>query len=271
MDVLEANHRENWFMWHSEKGCNKKPWKNSYEVSARWDSISLPEFFRRRDVYIISHKDPGGIKHENFDYENFTWKLPRDLYDAMKFEGSDKGPWSWRAGYAGQTSPLHFDHGASMLMQIYGNKHMLFWSRDDVMSGKMNIYPKSHCMFRRVLEHGTSPDRRLFPHHDTRGTIQVELEPGDIVYWPSSWPHYTTATTNSVSIGKRSHAYLKDDNYAEVMGLLERNISPPWATVDEAERRRLFAKGWAVDRHAIFKEMERQGTYDDPTEWYMEY
>lgn len=270
VDVLEANHRENWFMWHSEKGCGKSPWKDNYEVSARWDSVSLPEFFRRRDLYIISHKDSGGKDHDKFGFDDFDWKLPKPLYEAMKFEGADKGPWSWRASFRGQVSPLHIDHGASMLMQIYGKKHLLLWSRDDVLGGKMNIYPKSHCMFRRIIEDATSPDRRLFPHHDARGTIWMELGPGDIGYWPSMWPHYTTAMTNSVSVGKRSHARLHDDAYGSVMVDLEANIAPPWATVDEAEKRTMFAKGWATDRHRIFKEMENKGTYDDPNEWYVE-
>merc|ERR1712096_19250 len=107
--------------------------------------------------------------------------------------------------------------GASLLIQVHGNKHMMFWSRDDMIAGKLNIYPKAHCMFRRVLEDATSPDRRLFPHHDARGTIQAELVPGEMLYWPSMWAHFTTATTKSVSIGKRSHARLQDDAYGDVM------------------------------------------------------
>jgi ribosomal protein L16 Arg81 hydroxylase len=146
---------------------------------------------------------------------------------------------------------------------------MIFWDREDLMAGKMNIYPKAHCMFRRVLEDAVSPDRRLFPHYDATESFQAEIKQGEILYFPSMWPHYTTATSNSISIGKRSHAHIKDDNYEKTMQQFEKNISPPWATVDETERRHQFSKGYAIDRKAIFEEMEKKGTYDDPEEWYI--
>lgn len=174
-------------------------------------------------------------------------------------------PYSFRASYMGQTSPLHIDMGNALLIQLYGLKHIQLWPKHHVTHGNLNIYPRGHCMFRRILENVVSPDREVCPNYTTSGTVQATLGPREILYFPSMWAHYTTAVTKSVSIGRRSRP-TEDDR---VFNYMEMNIDPAWLAVEQSERRLPWAKGWSLNHRITREQMESRRAHYDPEDWYV--
>lgn len=246
VDALEATYRENWFVWHMREECAKDPWGLAYQPAGEWKYIDIEEFFNRRDLYVIS---------QNKYKMDGQWELPPELQKAFSFskEHDGKKLYPLRASYAGQTTPLHIDLDNVCFIQMYGTKHMQLWPRSHLMQGKLNIYPRSHCMFRRMIENVLSPDRELCPNYTTEGSVQATVEAGELLYFPFMWAHYTTAMSESISIEQRGKPALVSES---VWNKLESNMNlPQWSVLELAERRLPWTKGWATDPYAVRAEM----------------
>ena len=100
----------------------------------------------------------------------------------------------------GAVSPTHYDRDASLLVQIAGRKRMLLFPPDQLEC--LLCYPEQHLLRRRarvnlaaVEEDGGLRSRLC--------AIEVMLEPGDAVFFPPEWAHYTESLSPSMSVTTR--------------------------------------------------------------------
>lgn len=122
--------------------------------------------------------------------------------DSRDRKAKDKA--SIRLSHEGAVTALHYDKGASMLMQAEGIKEILLWDANDLD----NLYPygPSHFMHRRCLADPEQPDPTLLPRFNNSAAYRLILQRGDLAYWPPQWAHYIrTVKGTSVSIGHRHH------------------------------------------------------------------
>jgi hypothetical protein len=107
---------------------------------------------------------------------------------------------------AGAVSPTHYDTSHSFLIQLRGRKRMLFWSPDQL--GGLYPYPETHLLRRRARLNVADPQWDKFPlaSPEELGALEVILEPGDAIFFPSMWSHYTESLTPSVSVTMRLQA-----------------------------------------------------------------
>lgn len=104
------------------------------------------------------------------------------------------------ASVRGAVSPTHYDRDASLLVQIAGRKRMLLFPPDQLEC--LLCYPEQHLLRRRarvnlaaVEEDGGLRSRLC--------AIEVMLEPGDAVFFPPEWAHYTESLSPSMSVTTR--------------------------------------------------------------------
>jgi len=200
--LLQA-YRENQFIWHPN---NKKP--ENYNVYSKWhhhDDVSKG--------LSIFNKDPrhqvvgGGAKI-------LTRLLPKGGGDmdgpfavAHRVGGSGdkkKDKASIRLSHSGAVTALHYDKGASMLMQAEGVKEIILWDAKDLDS--LYPYGPDHFMHRRCLADPEQPDPTLLPRFNNSVAYRLIIRRGDLAYWPPQWAHYIrTLEGTSVSIGHRHH------------------------------------------------------------------
>lgn len=98
----------------------------------------------------------------------------------------------------GAISPLHFDKSESCLVQIRGLKRMLLWDKDDIDS--LYPYPERHILRRRARVDPVAPDYEKYPNFQNVAARQAIVGPGDLLCFPSRWPHYTDSLDNSISV-----------------------------------------------------------------------
>lgn len=98
----------------------------------------------------------------------------------------------------GAVSPLHFDCHDSFLIQMRGTKRMLLWSPDQLH----RIYPYRnwHILRRRGKVDPVKPDFKKYPKFAKAHAMEVVLQPGDVLFFPGYWAHYTESSSFSVSI-----------------------------------------------------------------------
>merc|ERR1719401_3053439 len=121
-------------------------------------------------------------------------------------ETSGKIDWelSFRVSHEGAVSPLHFDVGDSILMQLEGSKELLLWPPTEL--DNMYPYGPDHFMHRRMLADPENPDTELLPKFNVTAAVVAEVRFGDMAYWPRLWAHYIRTTEGpSVSAGMRYH------------------------------------------------------------------
>ncbi|EFN58944.1 hypothetical protein CHLNCDRAFT_140939 [Chlorella variabilis] len=103
----------------------------------------------------------------------------------------------------GAVSPTHYDLSHSFLTQVKGRKRMLFWSPDQLAC--LYCYPDSHLLRRRSRLNmhaplAAQPGDSSFPLAVRARAVQAVLEPGDVVFFPSRWAHYTESLDFSMSV-----------------------------------------------------------------------
>lgn len=93
----------------------------------------------------------------------------------------------------GSITPLHFDAGENLLVQVSGRKRFVLFP-----PGTRNLYPfpffsKQAHMSQVVLE---EPDPARFPRYDPEQRWETTLEPGEIIYIPHCWWHQVHPVTD---------------------------------------------------------------------------
>ena len=98
----------------------------------------------------------------------------------------------------GAVSPLHYDCHDSFLIQLRGTKRMLLWPAEQLQ----RIYPYRnwHILRRRGRVDPANPNLRKFPKFAAAEAVEVVLNPGDVLFFPGYWAHYTESCTFSVSM-----------------------------------------------------------------------
>ncbi|KAK9864818.1 hypothetical protein WJX84_007473 [Apatococcus fuscideae] len=98
----------------------------------------------------------------------------------------------------GAVSPLHFDATSSFLVQLQGRKRMLFWPPSDLPG--LYPYHNLHLLRRRARVDPTIPDYKRFPRFRDTAAYEAIIEPGDVMFFPSCWAHYTESLESSISV-----------------------------------------------------------------------
>jgi hypothetical protein len=114
------------------------------------------------------------------------------------------------ASARGSVSPTHYDRDASALVQVVGRKRMLLFDPDQLEC--LSPYPEQHLLRRRA-RHNLAADASASasgaattapPSLRSRlEAVEVVLEPGDAVFFPPEWAHYTESLTPSMSVTTR--------------------------------------------------------------------
>lgn len=161
-------------------------------------------------------------------YMNLPRSYPRKLRQLSK-----KQPSLWFGG-AGQVSPMHFDTSQNFLVQINGKKNMmlfppeeaenLYWPCDDIKPFRFHevnwtpVNPKH-------------PDLTKYPRLAQAEGIDITLEPGDVLYLPVRWWHYTTGLDVSLSV----------NFFWQSHWTILRNSDLIWPTFKRLMNKRLYA------------------------------
>ena len=101
----------------------------------------------------------------------------------------------------GAVSPLHYDMPASMLTQVTGRKRLLLYRPEDLM--RLYPYPAWHVLFRRARVNPVEPDFKRYPRYQGITAYEAVLNPGDVLYFPPYWAHYTESIDMSISVTSR--------------------------------------------------------------------
>lgn len=125
-------------------------------------------------------------------YLNIPRLYPESLQSKLR-----KPPTFW-LGPAGIVTPVHFDSAHNLLVQIHGRKKLLLISPRQ--SGFL-YYPSldlGHVNYSPVDVE--SPDYDRFPRFKQATPIEVQLEPGEILFIPVRWWHYARALQDTISL-----------------------------------------------------------------------
>ena len=127
----------------------------------------------------------------------------------------------------GTVSPLHFDQQDSYLCQVRGRKRMLLWP--DALLPNFEPYPADHPLARRLQTSILAPppadlaaSERL---QSLASPLEAVLRPGDVLYFPSGWPHHTEALPLEADAPSRPHPSQATAPGAEAGGADEAHLS----------------------------------------------
>ena len=98
----------------------------------------------------------------------------------------------------GAVSPLHYDCHDSFLIQLRGTKRMLLWPAEQLP--QMYPYRNWHILRRRGKVDPVKPNLKRYPNFAKAEAVEVVLNPGDVLFFPGYWAHYTESCTFSVSM-----------------------------------------------------------------------
>jgi len=130
-------------------------------------------------------------------YMNLPKSYPRKLRQIAK-----KQPSLWFGG-AGQTSPMHFDTSQNFLVQIYGTKTMVLFPPEEAENLYWPCDDKPPFKYHEVNwtpVNALNPDLSKHPRFAQAKGVEVTLEPGDTLYLPVRWWHYTRGNEVSLSV-----------------------------------------------------------------------
>lgn len=111
---------------------------------------------------------------------------------------------------AGMITHTHFDQDYNVFVQLLGRKRFTLWtpSQHEVMY----VYPRVHPLWHKSRVNYQDVDVVRFPAFTRARAVQMELEPGDVLYVPPYTWHYVETLTPSVSLSTWSHDYVLYDH-----------------------------------------------------------
>jgi len=93
---------------------------------------------------------------------------------------------------------MHSDFGTSSFFQVQGRKHWIFYPPSEMMI----LYPNAHNLnvaYNAALD-VFNPDLEQFPFYGLAKGVEVILQPGDVLFFPSFWWH-AVENLDEVTIG----------------------------------------------------------------------
>lgn len=120
-------------------------------------------------------------------------RRPRFLVDRSKFHHVTM---LWFGGDRCK-SALHWDTLNNFFFQIHGEKRFMLFAPAEAE----NLYPEygteyDHCARVNVFD----PDETEFPRYENAESVELKLEPGDMLYIPKGWWHAADSLTTSISV-----------------------------------------------------------------------
>ena len=128
--------------------------------------------------------------------DRFLYNLEKD-YEAKK-------QFMWISS-AGMITHTHFDQDFNIFVQLVGSKRFTLWSPSQHES--LYIYPRVHPLWHKSRINPTHPDPVSMRRFSRSRPLQVELDPGDMLFVPPYTWHYVETLTPSVSLSTWSHDY----------------------------------------------------------------
>jgi hypothetical protein len=150
----------------------------------------------------LIHADrPDGEIFHYVQQRSIPVEFPELLADLQVPRWIDRPDWIaatnlWYGG-AGNVTPLHFDRDNNFYAQLRGRKHLTLFDP----SHFLDLYPDlgsalSHISRVDLL----APDYASFPALRATRSIEVLLEPGDLLYLPPYWWHLVRSLDEAISI-----------------------------------------------------------------------
>jgi hypothetical protein len=148
----------------------------------------------------IAQEAPGAPKYYVTKF-GFSEALPQALLGDLSFPDAPDmlRPTLW-FGSAGTSSPLHFDAPDNLHCQIWGSKQWVLFAPDD--SAYLYSYPERTKYTHLSQVDLLHPDLERFPLYARATPIEVELEPGDVIFVPAFWWHFVRSLSISISINR---------------------------------------------------------------------
>lgn len=113
------------------------------------------------------------------------------------------GPPRFWLGPAGTVTPLHCDYDDNIFAQIWGRKRIFLAPphHDEFLYPK----PANAILFGSPFD-PEAPDFERFPLARQAATVELIVEPGDLLYVPAGWYHQVRALTFSLSSNRWARA-----------------------------------------------------------------
>jgi hypothetical protein len=101
-------------------------------------------------------------------------------------------------GPGGNITPLHYDHGHNMLVQVLGRKKVTLFDAKELyrMYPFSAISPSRHISRINIRE----PDMERFPKFAQADRFEGLLEPGDVLFIPIFWWHQLEGIDVNISV-----------------------------------------------------------------------
>jgi hypothetical protein len=176
-----------------------------------------------------------------------TDALPKLLGD-LRFTDTDGPlpPTLW-FGSAGTSSPLHFDGGDNLHCQVFGCKRWVFFSPED--TSKLYPVPEGSKLPHLSLVDLEHIDYGLYPSLEAATPIEVELEPGDMVFVPAFWWHFVKSRSVSISVNRWWDHDLRQHTTPNSLRLLRGQYRQCVANTEHAKKR--SPDHWLVIAQAV--------------------
>jgi hypothetical protein len=138
---------------------------------------------------------------------------PRPGGGAALAPSISQAPRLWVSAH-GSVSPLHYDASHSLLFHVHGHaKRMLFFPPEQLPY--LYLYPDTHLLRRRSRVNVAAPDLTRHPLFARTHALEAMLHPGDAVFFPPEWAHYTESLAHPAAaeqaLGAAAHAADPDD------------------------------------------------------------
>ena len=181
----------------SHSGSCKRKADGAFEDPVNNQVLREVEFHAAADMIITSDSDSPKYyisQHPILDH------LPELARDVPNWRKSDLGGPNLWFGSAGVATPLHYDLGINLFVQIYGIKDFTLFHPDDTE----NLYPfpadskMPHCSAVDVER----PDLAQYPKYKASSAQRISIAAGEILMLPPFWWHFVKSRTMSVSINQ---------------------------------------------------------------------
>lgn len=192
---------------------NRAPLKLTVPIPYDVQNMTTREFFEcvsegecRYKGYYYFGSVPAGLKHDVLP-DDFLYHTERDYGAGRQFV--------WISS-PGMITHGHFDQDYNIFVQVVGRKRFTFWS--PWQHDMLYVYPRVHPLWHKSRINFQHPDHAQFPRFKYSQSVQVVLEPGDVLYVPPYTWHYVETLSPSVSLSTWSHDYQVYDNMNAIYG-----------------------------------------------------
>ena len=107
-----------------------------------------------------------------------------------------------RFGMKGVIAENHFDLSRNAITLIGGQRRYILSHPNQCKN--MNLLPRGHPSARHSAVDWSNPDLQTFPTFEEATVNEVVLQPGDVLYLPTSWFHYIVSLELNMQCNTRS-------------------------------------------------------------------